>query len=87
MTETKEQKEIEYTKKDLEELKRLCSQSFAAILDNIDCDPQKFKDLMKRMPKKYRYVYQKSMIDIISPENLLDPTTKGFQTWRLKIGK
>jgi hypothetical protein len=79
--------EIEYTKEDLLKLKTMVAPGsvLETYLDDLEYDPKKFKEFMKKLPKQYKFLYQIDLGDL--PMMINDKTIQGLLNWRFSIGK
>lgn len=76
---------IVYTKEDLEVLAGCCSTELAAILEDIEYDPDEFETIMKGMSKDYAFLYQTSLEDLMLRVN--EDRFQGYFYFRMKVGK
>jgi len=79
--------EIEYTKEDLIKLKTMVAPGsvLEAYLEDLNYDPIKFKEFMKKLPKQYRFLYQIELGEL--PMLINNKTTQGLLNWRFSICK
>ena len=79
--------DIEYTREDIKELATMSKPGSAlhTELEDMDYDPDAFKEYMKQQPKQYRYIYQTSLDDVFM--DMSNPTIQRLMTWRTSIGK
>jgi hypothetical protein len=54
-------------------------------LDDLEYDPEQFKEFMKKLPKQYKFLYQIDLGDL--PLMINDKTIQGLLNWRFSIGK
>jgi hypothetical protein len=79
--------EIEYTKEDLLKLKTMVAPGsvLETYLDDLEYDPDKFKEFMKKLPKQYKFLYQIDLGEL--PLRINDKTIQGLLNWRFSISK
>jgi hypothetical protein len=79
--------EISYTKEDLLKLKTMVAPGsvLEMYLEDLEYDPDKFKEFMKKLPKQYKFLYQVDLGDL--PMRINDKTTQGLLNWRFSISK
>jgi hypothetical protein len=79
--------EIKYTKEDLLKLKTMVAPGsvLETYLDDLEYDPEQFKEFMKKLPKQYKFLYQIDLGDL--PLMINDKTIQGLLNWRFSIGK
>lgn len=80
--------DILFTKEDLERLRTMIAPGsvYEMFLDQVDCDPEYFKALVKEsVPKEFKILYQTSLTDLAL---MLDNVSiKGLLNFRFTIGK
>lgn len=79
--------EIEYTKEDLQKLRTLVAPGsvLEMYLEELEYDPVKFKEFMKKLPKQYKFLYQIEL-DVL-PMKINDMSIQGLLNWRFSINK
>lgn len=76
---------IAYTTDDMKELAACSSSELAALLDDMDYDPEQFEQMMRGLPKDHHFLYETPLEDL--PEHIDNPRIVGYLNFRMKVGK
>ena len=79
--------EIEYTREDLIKLRTMVAPGsvLETELEDMDYDPVKFKEFVRRLPKQYKFLYQLELGEL--PLKINDLSIQGLLNWRFSISK
>jgi hypothetical protein len=78
---------IEYTKEDLLKLRAMSPSGsvFETELEDMEYDPIKFKEFIKRLPKHFNFLYNIPLGEL--PLKINDTGIQGLLMWRFSIRK
>ena len=76
---------IEYTKEDLKVLAQGSSAELAALLEDMEYDPEEFEEMMRGLPKDHKYLFEMPIEKLF--EHIDNPRIAGYFTFRMAVGK
>jgi hypothetical protein len=76
---------IAYTIYDMKELANCSSGELAALLENMDYDPNAFEEMLTGIPKDHHFLFEVPFEDL--PEHLDNARLMGYINFRFKVGK
>ena len=76
---------ISYTKEDMEQLAESSSPELAALLEDMDYDPEEFEQMMRGLPKEHRFLFELPIEDLF--EHIDNSRIAGYFNFRMKVGK
>lgn len=76
---------IAYTTEDMRALAECSSAELAALLEELEYDPEAFEEMLKGIPKDHRILYEIPLEDLIM--DLDNQRIMGYINFRMKVGK
>lgn len=79
--------DIVFTRDDLKNLHTMCNMGSAleTVLEDIDYDPVKFKQYIRRLPTHFKYLYQMPLSEL--PLEMDNKSVQGLINFRFSISK